>query len=120
MPRFKMPLSKLSVESLKPRTGAAVKKGIPCTVHAIGSVLSSDGTTKKFWSTKDPGQVEFTYNPGVGEVIQGWDQGVMQMGIGEIARISIPQSMGYGASGFPAWGIPPKADLQFEIEVISQ
>ena len=36
---------------------------------------------------------------------------------GEIRGLRIPASEGYGGRGFPSWGIPPNADLLFEIEV---
>ena len=61
---------------------------------------------KKFWSTKDAGQKPFTYQAGVGGVIKGWDQGCLGMQIGEVRKLRIPADEGYGAGGFPAWGIP--------------
>lgn len=90
------------------------------TVHATGSVkhLPAPNQVKKFWSTKDPGQQLFSYQAGIGQVIKGWDTGVMGMKEGEIRQITIPPHEGYGSSGFPAWGIPPSAELQFEIEVV--
>lgn len=50
------PLNELKTTILHPGSGQAVAKGQRVTVHATGSVLNPDGTTKKFWSTKDPGQ----------------------------------------------------------------
>jgi peptidylprolyl isomerase len=52
-------------------------------------------------------------------VIKAWDEGVMTMELGEIARIKCDAAYGYGASGFPAWGIMPNSPLIFEIEVLS-
>merc|ERR1719223_1086244 len=92
-----------------------VAKKNSVTVHATGTVVE---TGKKFWSTKDPGQQPFTYNAGVNQVITGWDQGCLGMKIGEIRELSIPANEGYGANGFPAWGIPPNGGLKFEIEVL--
>ena len=43
--------------------------------------------TQKFWSTKDPGQEPFTFAVGLGQVIKGWDEGVIGMSIGEVAKI---------------------------------
>jgi FKBP-type peptidyl-prolyl cis-trans isomerase len=99
-----------------PRKGAPTKKGDSVTVHATGVVVE---TGQKFWSTKDPGQSPFTYNAGVGSVITGWDQGTLGMHIGESREINIPAHEGYGAGGFPAWGIPKMATLNFTIEVLS-
>ncbi|PHJ23614.1 peptidyl-prolyl isomerase fkbp12 [Cystoisospora suis] len=61
----------------------------------------------------------FSWQAGLGQVIAGWDQGVLGMNVGETRRIFIPANMGYGPSGFPAWGIPPNADLHFEIELLA-
>ena len=75
-------------------------------------------TGKKFWSTKDPGQEPFTYQAGVGGVIKGWDQGCLGMAIGEERELVIPADEGYGADGFPAWGIPPGGTLNFTLECL--
>lgn len=100
---------------IKDGSGPAVAKGSKVTVHATGVVEESG---YKFWSTKDPGQQPFSYNAGVGAVITGWDQGCLGMKLGEVRKLRIPENEGYGARGFPAWSIPPKATLNFEIEVL--
>merc|ERR1719261_415587 len=97
------------------RGGPKVKKGSNVVVHATGVVKE---TGKKFWSTKDKGQQPFGYKAGVGGVITGWDQGCLGMKLGEVRKIEIPAAEGYGAGGFPAWGIPAGATLNFEIEVL--
>ena len=100
-----------------PASGAPlVEKGDTVTVHATGTVKE---TQKKFWSTKDAGQQPFTYQAGVGGVITGWDQGLLGAGVGETRALDIPADEGYGARGFPAWGIPPNGGLLFEIEVLN-
>ena len=73
---------------------------------------------KKFWSTKDPGQQQFSFKIGQGQVIKGWEEGVMTMKLGEEASFIMSPDYGYGDGGFPAWGIPPKAHLQFDIELL--
>merc|ERR1711865_619482 len=97
-------------------SGAAIAKGNTATVHATGVVVE---TGKKFWSTKDPGQKPFQYQAGVGAVITGWDQGCLGMHLGEVRELIIPAHEGYGAGGFPAWGIPPNGTLNFTIEVLN-
>ena len=72
-----------------------------------------------FSCAEDPGQQPFTYDAGVGGVITGWDQGCLGMAVGETRKLDIPAEEGYGAGGFPAWGIPPNGGLLFEIEVLS-
>jgi len=96
--------------------GAVVSKGNTVTVHATGVVQQ---TGKKFWSTKDPGQKAFTYQAGLGKVITGWDQGCLGMSVGEERKLVIPADEGYGAAGFPAWGIPPGGTLEFTLECLS-
>ena len=106
-------------EVLEQGTGSSVvSKGSTVTVHATGTVKES---SYKFWSTKDGaphGPPGFTYQAGVGKVITGWDQGCLGMKLGERRQLTIPAHEGYGANGFPAWKIPPKATLVFEIEVL--
>ena len=96
---------------VKEGTGdAVVAKGSKVKVHATGTVIE---TEKKFWSTKDKGQQPFEYSAGVGGVIKGWDQGCLGMKVGEVRQLTIPADEGYGANGFPAWGIPPNGGLYF-------
>jgi len=105
---------------LKAGSGTAlVSKGDTVTVHATGKVLQNDGSEEKFWSTRDPGQQPFIYQAGLGGVIRGWDQGCLGMKKGEVRHLEIPSAEGYGASGFPGWGIPENSGLRFEIEVIT-
>mmetsp|Transcript_20301 Transcript_20301/g.34577 ORF Transcript_20301/g.34577 Transcript_20301/m.34577 type:complete len:112 (-) Transcript_20301:180-515(-) len=98
-------------------TGEMPTKGKSVTVHCTG--YGKDGNLgEKFWSTKDPGQQPFSFIVGVGQVIKGWDEGVLGMSRGEIAKLTCTPDYGYGAEGFPAWGILPNSNLVFEIEVL--
>lgn len=82
-------------------------------MHYTGT-LKSNG--KKFDSSVDRGQ-PFQFKIGVGQVIRGWDEGVMKMSLGEKAVLTISSDFGYGARG--AGGvIPPNADLVFEVELL--
>ena len=112
-----IPGHKTQYRIIKPGSGGpAISKGSTATVHATGVVKE---TGKKFWSTKDPGQKPFTYQAGVGKVITGWDQGCLGMTVGEERELLIPADEGYGAAGFPAWGIPPGGTLNFTLECLS-
>ena len=62
-------------------------------------------TGKKFWSTKDPGQQPFSYQAGVGQVIKGWDQGLLGMKLGEERQVSQSVSH-YQTSTSGAYGPP--------------
>lgn len=102
-----------------PPAGAQTpKKGQMVTVHCTGYGKNRD-LSQKFWSTKDAGQAPFSYYIGLGQVIKGWDEGVMGMGVGEVARLTCSPEYGYGAGGFESWGIMPDSTLCFEIEVLS-
>jgi len=89
------------------------KKGDKLTMHYVGT-LASDGS--KFDSSRDKGR-PFEFTIGKGEVIKGWDDGVIQMSLGEKAELNITSDDGYGTEG--AGGvIPPNADLIFEVELL--
>ncbi|KAI4982079.1 hypothetical protein ZWY2020_022571 [Hordeum vulgare] len=105
-------------EILRAGTGPKPVKGQKVTVHCTGYGKDGD-LSKKFWSTKDPGQQPFAFNIGLGSVIKGWDEGVMDMQLGEVARLKCTPDYAYGSGGYPAWGIQPNSELIFEIEVLS-
>ena len=93
-------------------TGDAPAKGKNVKVHYTGRL--TDG--KKFDSSVDRGQ-PFEFTIGVGQVIQGWDEGVMSMKVGGKRQLRIPASLGYGARG-AGGAIPPNADLVFDVELL--
>src|SRR6185369_4127797 len=104
--------SGLAYTDLVKGAGAAPTSGKNVTVHYTGWL--EDG--KKFDSSVDRGQ-PFVFRIGAGEVIPGWDEGVMSMKVGGKRKLIIPSQLGYGASG--AGGvIPPNATLIFEVELL--
>ena len=95
------------------------QKGKPVTVHYTGWLADKDGNPlmdKKFDSSVDRGQA-FSFVIGVGQVICGWDEGVMGMKVGEKRRLIIPAELGYGARGAGNL-IPPHATLVFDVELL--
>ena len=89
------------------------KTGDMLTMHYVGTL--KDGG-QKFDSSRDRGK-PFQFVIGIGQVIQGWDEGVMQMSLGEKATLNITSDYGYGAAGAGS-AIPPNADLVFEVELL--
>jgi FKBP-type peptidyl-prolyl cis-trans isomerase FkpA len=104
--------SGLSYTDLVAGSGASPTSGKNVTVHYTGWLV--DG--KKFDSSVDRGE-PFVFRIGAGEVIPGWDEGVMSMKVGGKRKLIIPAQLGYGAAG--AGGvIPPNATLIFEVELL--
>jgi FKBP-type peptidyl-prolyl cis-trans isomerase len=95
----------MKIEKLASGTGQSPKNGDTVTVHYTGWLV--DGT--KFDSS---------LVLGTGQVIQGWDQGVATMRVGDKARLTIPPELAYGESGYPG-AIPPNATLVFEVELLT-
>jgi peptidylprolyl isomerase len=96
--------------------GAMPKSGQKITVNYTG--MLTDG--KIFDSNVDPskGHVKpFETKIGVGQVIKGWDEGMLSMKVGGKRKLIIPSDLGYGPNGQGA-DIPPNATLIFDVELL--
>ncbi len=97
-------------------TGDLAESGQHVTVHYTGWLYSNGVKGNKFDSSKDRGD-PFKFYLSQGQVIRGWDEGVVGMRVGGTRVLVIPPELGYGAHG--AGGvIPPNATLIFEVELI--
>mmetsp|Transcript_73303 Transcript_73303/g.122401 ORF Transcript_73303/g.122401 Transcript_73303/m.122401 type:complete len:208 (-) Transcript_73303:171-794(-) len=97
-----------------------VKAGDQLGMHYTGTIDASSKTGtpgKKFDSSRDRGEV-FATKIGVGQVIKGWDQGLIGLCKGAKATLVIPPDMGYGDHGAGA-DIPGGATLNFDVEVVT-
>jgi len=108
--------SGLEYEILQEGSGETPQKGQAVTVHYTGWLDNNGEKGTKFDSSVDRGQA-FSFNIGVGQVIKGWDEGVMSMKVGEKRRLMIPANLGYGAFG-AGRVIPPHAKLIFDVELL--
>ena len=107
-----MDVEQLIIEDIATGSGREVKSGDTVLMHYTGTPL--DGT--KFDSSVDRGE-PFETQIGVGQVIDGWDQGIPGMRVGGKRKLTIPSSLAYGSRGAGAV-IPPNAGLIFEVELI--
>ncbi|MDP9014549.1 MAG: FKBP-type peptidyl-prolyl cis-trans isomerase [Pseudomonadota bacterium] len=110
----------LEIRELKPGTGAAIAAGQKAAVQYTGWLYETsapDGKGKEFDSSRNSGQA-FNFVVGAGQVIKGWDQGVLGMKVGERRRLTIPADLAYGDAG--AGGIiPPGATLVFDVDLLA-
>ena len=102
----------VQVEVISEGSGNEVKPGNTVSIHYTGFL--TDGT--KFDSSVDR-NMPFETKIGVGQVIKGWDMGVVGMKKGEKRKLTIPSDFAYGPYG-AGDVIPPNADLIFEVELL--
>jgi FKBP-type peptidyl-prolyl cis-trans isomerase len=104
----------LQIKDLVVGTGPAAAAGQNVTVQYVGVDYA---TKKQFDASWDRGQ-PFPFALGQGQVIQGWDQGVVGMKVGGRRELIIPPGLAYGAQGSPP-AIGPNATLVFVVDLVS-
>ena len=102
----------LIIEDLKVGEGTAVAQYNIVTVNNTGWL--TDGT--KFDSSLNPGRTPFRFTVGGGQVIKGWDEGLIGMKVGGKRKLTIPPNMGYGSQDMGV--IPSNSTLVFEIDLL--
>ncbi len=109
---FSETASGLRYQIIQKGTGAKAEKGQQVSVHYQGALI--DGTVfDSSYKRKEP--IEFQL--GIGQVISGWDEGLLLLHVGDKARFVIPSDLAYGSAG--AGGvIPPDAILVFDVELV--
>ncbi len=101
----------LKIEDIKTGNGKEVKSGDTVVINYLGTL--TDGT--KFDSSYDRGE-PFETQIGTGQVIKGWDLGVVGMKVGGKRKLTIPPSLGYGQQAVGP--IPANSTLIFEVELV--
>ncbi|KAM9982206.1 hypothetical protein ACTFIZ_006744 [Dictyostelium cf. discoideum] len=94
-------------------TGKQALKGNVVTVHYTGKLNNKEG--KKFDSSRDR-STPFSFVLGNGQVIKGWDEGVLNKKEGDLIELTIPPEFGYGDRAIGP--IPARSTLFFEVELL--
>ncbi|MEA2447925.1 MAG: hypothetical protein QOK47_1562 [Actinomycetota bacterium] len=104
--------SGLVIKDVKCGEGAEAARGDSVSVHYTGTLENGD----EFDSSE--GGEPFSVKIGSGQVIEGWEEGLVGMREGGTRELTVPPDLGYGPDGYPPV-IPPDATLTFEIRMIS-
>ena len=102
----------LQIKDINIGTGTEAKTGDKVSVNYTGTL--TDGT--KFDSSYDSGREPFPFTIGNGDVIKGWDQGVVGMKVGGTRQLTVPPALGYGETAYG--NIPANSTLIFQIELL--
>lgn len=108
------PPTKLVTKEIITGTGAEAKTGSAVAVNYVGALYHSGKVFDASWKRNEP----FTFTLGKGQVIPGWEQGVVGMKVGGRRELIIPAALGYGAKGSPPT-IPPNEPLIFIVDLLS-
>jgi peptidylprolyl isomerase len=106
------PPTKLTVVDVVPGKGAGAQDGDTLTVDYVGASWSTGKEFDASWKRGQP----FPLTLGQGQVIKGWDQGLVGMKPGGRRLLVIPPDLGYGASGSGA-AIKPNETLVFVVDL---
>jgi len=108
------PPTKLVTKEIVKGTGTEAKTGSAVAVNYVGALYKTGKVFDASWKRNEP----FTFTLGKGQVIPGWEQGVVGMKVGGRRELIIPSALGYGAKGSPP-SIPPNETLIFIVDLLS-
>lgn len=103
----------LVIQDEKVGNGKVAALGSKITVHYRGTLKSG----KEFDSSYKRNE-PISFDLLEGRLIKGWTEGIPGMKVGGKRKLSIPYAMAYGERGTPDGSIPPKSDLDFEVELL--
>jgi peptidylprolyl isomerase len=104
----------LVVEDLVVGDGEEAQAGTRVEVHYVGVAFRSGEEFDASWNRGEP----FAFKLGRGQVIPGWDAGVVGMRVGGRRKLTIPSAMAYGARGAGS-AIAPHEPLVFVIDLLA-
>jgi peptidylprolyl isomerase len=105
-------VTKLKTTTLIQGTGAAVQSGQTINVNYVGVTYANGKEFDSSWSRSEP----FSFQVGAGNVIKGWDQGLIGVKVGSRVQLDIPADLAYGTN--PTGG-QPAGTLRFIVDVLS-
>jgi peptidylprolyl isomerase len=109
------PPTTLQKKDLIVGTGPEAKSGDTVTVNYVGANYKTGKVFDASWKRNEP----FSFALGKGQVIPGWEQGVVGMKVGGRRELIIPSALGYGAKGSPP-KIPPNETLIFIVDLLGK
>jgi len=108
-----VPPADLVIEDVIVGDGAQVASGQTVTAHYAGWAFSTGEEFDSSWNRGEP----LSFRVGIGQVIQGWDRGLLGMKVGGRRKLTIPAHLGYGQRG--AGGvIKPGETLIFVVDLV--
>ena len=109
---FEKTESGLRYQFIQRGEGKKAESGKTVSVHYEGSLESG-----KVFDSSYPRKKPIEFKLGQGQVIEGWDEGIALLRVGDKARFVIPSDLGYGSRG-AGGAIPPNATLIFDVELM--
>ena len=110
------PPSELIAQDVIVGTGAQAKSGDKVSVQYVGVLFDGGEEFDTSWTSDTKAGTPFEFTLGSGQVIAGWDQGVVGMKEGGRRRLLIPADLAYGEAGSPP-KIPANAALVFDVDL---
>jgi peptidylprolyl isomerase len=107
------PPRRLQKDDIVRGKGPAAKPGDTVLVHYAGVTFSTGEEFDASWNRGEP----FPFPLGGGQVIEGWDRGIVGMKVGGRRILTIPPELAYGANGFPP-AIGPNETLVFVVDLL--
>ncbi len=108
------PITKLMMKDDIVGTGATAAVGDSVTVNYVGALTNG----KVFDASANHGTAGFTFTLGAGQVIKGWDEGIVGMKVGGKRTLIIPAALAYGSQAVGD-AIPANSDLVFQVELLN-